>query len=88
MNGGNELGKPVLDDKGQPRRRSDGSIIRKGAKLFQYGANATPSQTGIRKRDIRVPDTSVDFSVARDAVGRSNYFDGAPVHRSPQRRAR
>ena len=88
MNGGNELGKPILGDNGQPLRRADGSIVRKGAKLFQYGPNATPSQTGIRKRDIRVPDTSVDFSTVRDAVGRSSYFDGAPVHRSPQRRAR
>lgn len=54
MNGANDLGKPKIDQRtGQPLRRSDGSIIRDGAKLVKYGANSTPSRTDARKRSNR-----------------------------------
>ncbi len=86
MAGQNELGKPELDDKGQPRRRSDGSVIRKGAKLFQYGANATPRNSGMYKREFNVPDSSIDEKTANEASGRSSVFNNAPVHRNYSRR--
>lgn len=57
MNGNNDLGKPSIDQRtGQPRRRKDGSIIREGAKLFKYGANATPSRSDVRRQRPRVPN--------------------------------
>lgn len=58
MNGDNDLGPPQLDDKGNPRRRSDGSIIRRGAKLFQYGKNDTPARSGVGPRSF-VPDPRI-----------------------------
>lgn len=90
LNGANELGKPALDDKGQPRRRPDGSVIRTGAKLFQYGPNATPSSSGtkVHKREMNFPDTSIDARTAEEAIGRSSFFKGTPVVRTPQRRAK
>ena len=88
MNGQNDLGPPVLDDRGQPMRRKDGSVVRKGAKLFKYGANATPSHPRNPKREMNFPDTSIGAGEANEAVGRSSFFNGTPVVRTPQRRAR
>ena len=88
MNGGNQLGKPVLNDKGEPVRRKDGSIVRRGVKLFQYGANATPTHSAPRRRDVNYPSTSISARQAAEATGRSAYFDRTPVVRLPQRRAK
>lgn len=60
MNGMNDLGPPVLDDNGNPKRRKDGSIIRTGAKLFKYPKGAQPSRSGVRKARPRVPNAWTD----------------------------
>lgn len=66
MNGQNDLGKPKIDQRtGQPLRRKDGSVIREGAKFFQYGKNDAPSRTDVRKRTR--PDKSVEWVDERGA---------------------
>jgi len=60
MSGANELGKPKIDQRtGQPLRKKDGTIIREGAKIFQYGKNDAPSRTDVRKRPRK--DRSVEW---------------------------
>lgn len=69
LNGGNDLGEPVLGDDGKPMRRKDGSFVRKGAKLFKYGKNASPSQTGVRTSRPRVPYAWCDESETTGSRG-------------------
>lgn len=75
MNGKNDLGPPVLKDNGEPLRRPDGSIVRRGAKLFKYGPNATPSRSGVRKQRPNVPsawtdEATIDRSGAKPSAWR------------------
>lgn len=49
MAGQNTLGEPVVDDRGKAVKRADGTVVRRGAKIFKYGANATPSKSGVRE---------------------------------------
>jgi hypothetical protein len=49
MDGKNELGDPIVKDNGEPLKRPDGTMVRRGAKLFKYGNNASPSKDGVRK---------------------------------------
>lgn len=74
MNGRNDLGEPALNDKGEPRRRKDGSIVRKGAKLFKYGANATPSRSGMDKRRVDVPSAWVTEKDTEPGCGGMRSF--------------
>ena len=88
MAGNNDWGDPVVKDNGQPLRRKDGSIVRKGAKLFKYGANATPSRDGIRKqRTPTLPNSGWvgEGDSGRDAGGSAPQFRSAPTYRGPQR---
>ena len=92
MNGRNDLGDPVLMDNGQPMRRKDGSIVRRGAKLFKYGPNATPSRSDMR-RIPDVPSAWVDAGDTRlaGANGLNRHIPGvsnAPRRMSPERRKR
>lgn len=51
MNGGNDLGKPKLDQRtGKPLRRQDGSIVREGLRFVKHDRGATPSRDDVRKR--------------------------------------
>lgn len=86
MNGQNDLGDPVVKDNGEPLRRKDGSVVRKGAKLFKYGANATPSRDGVRKQRPRLSPGSgwVSEGQARDGAG-GTRISGAPSYKSPPR---
>ncbi len=60
MNGANDLGKPKINQRtGEPLRRKDGSIVREGAKLIQYGKNDAPSRNDVRRRGPR--DKSVEW---------------------------
>lgn len=87
MNGQNDLGEPVLDDNGKPRRRADGSMIRQGAKLIKYGANRTPSKTGLERKRHNVPSAWVDEKAASQANGLNRAAVGRPSeYRSPERR--
>ena len=52
MNGHNEIGEPVVDDRGEPIKRKDGTLMRRGAKLFKYGANSTPSKSDNPRPEI------------------------------------
>lgn len=45
MDGQNTLGDPVINDRGEPVKNKEGVILRRGAKLFKYSPNATPSRT-------------------------------------------
>lgn len=66
MNGANDLGKPKINQRtGEPLRRKDGSIIREGAKLIQYGKNDAPSHDRIRQKPRR--DKSVEWVDDRSA---------------------
>ena len=66
MNGSNDLGKPKIDQRtGQPLRRKDGSVIREGAKFFQYGKNDAPSRNDVRRKPRR--DKSVEWVDDRSA---------------------
>ena len=76
LNGQNELGDPVTDDKGEPVKRPDGTIIRRGAKLFKYSAGAAPSRDGIsNKRSIPKGAKWVDGRTA-NAYGDSRISKG------------
>lgn len=68
MNGANELGKPKINQRtGEVLRRKDGSIIREGAKLIQYGKNDAPSHDRVRSRPKRDKSVEwVDGGSARD----------------------
>jgi len=87
MDGGNDIGEPVIKDNGQPLRRPDGSIVRRGAKLFKYGPNATPSRDGIGRR-FTVPDAWTDVRGVKDASGVVKTMQNLPVYRNPERRAK
>lgn len=67
MNGQNDLGEPVLDERGNPMRRQDGSMVRRGAKLVKLNPNATPSRSDIRRSRPPVPDASESW-VGEDAI--------------------
>lgn len=84
MNGQNDLGEPVLRDNGQPLRRKDGSIVRKGAKLFKYPKGATPSRSGMQRSRPAVPDAWTDEKGAADGMGGLRM--GSP-YRNPSRRS-
>ena len=73
MNGQNDLGEPMLNEKGTPVRRKDGSIVRKGAKLFKYGKNATPSRRSVRPRTT-APSAWTDEAGAKDGSGGLRSF--------------
>jgi hypothetical protein len=75
MRGANSLGPPKLNDKGNPIRRPDGSIVREGAKLFKYGKNATPSRVAPRRQRPNVPYAWVDEKSAGPGAsgGISNF---------------
>lgn len=93
MNGRNELGDPVLNDHGTPMRRPDGSIVRRGAKLVKYSANATPSRSGIMPRRFMPSEDMggwVGEATAKDASGVAPVkgVADAPAYRSPARRVR
>lgn len=88
MNGQNELGEPVVKDDGNVLRRKDGSVVRKGAKLFRYGPNAAPRHSGLRRRESPVPSAWVDQADSRLQSARGGIPLAAPVHRSPERKAR
>lgn len=98
MNGNNDMGEPVLNDKGEPVRRQDGSFMRRGAKLVKYGANKTPSKTGIGPRRFVAESAWTDEQGASDGRGGApsiGFRDGAPIktsslprHRSPERGAK
>jgi len=69
MNGNNDLGEPELNQRtGEPLRRKDGSVVRKGAKLFKYGKNATPRRSSVRRRN-EVPSAWIDEKTANVAHG-------------------
>jgi len=60
MNGANDLGKPKINQRtGEVLRRRDGSVIREGAKIFQYGKNDAPSRNDVRRRPRQ--DKSVEW---------------------------
>lgn len=77
MNGQNELGDPVTNDKGEPVKRPDGTIIRRGAKLFKYSQGATPSKDGVsNKRGVPKGAKWVDQRTAMGAYGDSRISRG------------
>jgi len=98
MNGHNDLGAPVLNDKGEPMRRPDGSCIRQGAKLVKYSANKTPSKTGLERRRFVAPSAWTDESgveggsnirsIGYGSDGREIKTSSLPKHHSPERKAR
>ena len=54
MNGANDLGKPKIDQRtGDVLRRSDGSVVRNGAKLVKYDSQQAPSRNDVRKTSSR-----------------------------------
>jgi len=101
MNGHNDMGEPVLDDRGNPLRRKDGSIVRRGAKLVKLSGNATPSRNDVRRSRPPVPDASeawVDEGSTKDVSVRDSSLgyreDGKeirtqdlPRYHSPKRGA-
>lgn len=78
LNGQNELGDPVTNDKGEPVKRPDGTVIRRGAKLFKYSAGATPSRSdnpkpkpmpkGARWVDGRTANAYGDSRISRGQI--------------------
>lgn len=96
MNGQNQAGEPVLDDRGNPLRRQDGSIVRRGAKFVKLNPNATPSRTDVRRSRIPVPDAWCDEGATKDVGvsesslgfredGRQIRTSELPKYKSPQR---
>ena len=86
MNGENELGKPKTDDSGNPIRRSDGSIVRDGAKLFKYGVNDTPSRSAARSSRPSYPDAWVGENDGAGAGGGAfKQLGNAKTYKSPKR---
>jgi len=75
MKGQNELGDPVTNDKGEPVKRPDGTLIRRGAKLFKYSAGATPSRTDNPQRRVPKAAKWVDGRQA-NAYGESRIQKG------------
>lgn len=95
MNGANQMGDPVCNDAGVPLRRQDGSIIRRGAKLVKYGANATPTRDGVSRNRFRPPPGAVQNDwTAEDNVKGSNaevvkqHVKNRAEHVSPRRERR
>lgn len=88
MAGQNDLGNPIVKDDGKVLRRADGSVVHQGAKLFKYGANATPSRDGTRRRAPSVPDAWTSFENVKGGVNSQSFVSKAPVYRSPERKAK
>lgn len=72
MDGANDLGEAAVDDKGRVMRRRDGSVIRKGAKLFKYGKNAGPSRSDAGRR-VKVPSAWTDESTVMKSGATGNW---------------